>query len=105
MMFLVRLIYVFIEVPPRLEVLEQEPTPAVVFLPDAAVYEVHVDGDEDVAATGQELNGLGYRTEPIAGREGNVVDWLARLEALPGWQHPYELLPKKSAEVRVGFPR
>ena len=31
----------------------------------------------------------------------SVEAWLARLEALPGWQHPYELLPKADAVVQL----
>jgi glutathione S-transferase len=30
-----------------------------------------------------------------------IGDWLARLEALPGWQHPYELLPKCDGAVQA----
>jgi glutathione S-transferase len=30
-----------------------------------------------------------------------VTTWSARLEAVPGWQHPYELLPKSDALVQV----
>lgn len=29
-----------------------------------------------------------------------VAAWLRRLEALPGWRHPYDLIPKADAEVQ-----
>ena len=35
--------------------LQEEPAPGVVLLADSAVHEVHVDGRQDVAATGQEF--------------------------------------------------
>jgi len=30
-----------------------------------------------------------------------VANWSARLEALPGWQHPYDLIPKADAAVHA----
>jgi len=29
----------------------------------------------------------------IAGTHGNIAAWLDRIKALPGWKHPYELMP------------
>ena len=29
----------------------------------------------------------------IAGTHGNIAKWLDRIKALPGWKHPYELMP------------
>jgi glutathione S-transferase len=35
-------------------------------------------------------NELGFPLEEHA----NVLDWLERIKALPGWKHPYELMPR-----------
>ncbi|MGB6447960.1 MAG: hypothetical protein WBF47_22890 [Xanthobacteraceae bacterium] len=29
----------------------------------------------------------------IAGEHKNIGAWLARMKALPGWAHPYDLMP------------
>ena len=29
----------------------------------------------------------------IAGQHKNIAAWLDRMKALPGWKHPYELMP------------
>jgi glutathione S-transferase len=29
----------------------------------------------------------------IAGQHKNIAAWLDRVKALPGWKHPYELMP------------
>jgi glutathione S-transferase len=40
---------------------------------------------------------LYYPTEEfgfdIAAQHKHIADWLARIKALPGWKHPYELMP------------
>jgi glutathione S-transferase len=40
---------------------------------------------------------LYYPTEEfgfdIADQHKHIADWLARIKALPGWKHPYELMP------------
>ena len=39
---------------------------------------------------GEELGGL---LDPYA----NVLTWMDRIKALPGWKHPYDLMPRKKA--------
>jgi glutathione S-transferase len=51
-------------------------------------------------ATIADLSLVGYLYYPaeefgfdIAAEHRNIAAWLARIKALPGWKHPYELMP------------
>ena len=47
-----------------------------------------------------DLSLVGYMYYPpeelgfdIAAEHKNIAGWLARIKALPGWKHPYDLMP------------
>jgi len=57
----------------------------------------YIVGDRPTIADLSLVGYLYYPTEEfgfdIAARYKHVADWLARIRALPGWKHPYELMP------------
>ncbi|MPZ39394.1 MAG: glutathione S-transferase [Rhizobiales bacterium] len=57
----------------------------------------YILGDRPTIA---DLSLVGYLYYPpdefgfdVAGAHKNIAHWLERIKALPGWQHPYELMP------------
>jgi glutathione S-transferase len=86
---------------------EKRPEPVIAFLQGRlkATYEVlnaHLEGREWIvgdAATNADLSCCGYLyyPEPFGFERAdwpNIDAWLDRISALPGWKHPYDLMPR-----------
>jgi glutathione S-transferase len=57
----------------------------------------YIVGEHPTIADLSVVGYLYYPTEEfgfdIAAQHKHIADWLARIKALPGWKHPYELMP------------
>ncbi|MFW2542315.1 glutathione S-transferase family protein [Primorskyibacter sp. 2E107] len=90
---------------------EKRPAPVIQFMQGRlkAAYKVldtHLDGRDWIVGDGvtnADLSCCGYLYYPepfgfVRGAWANIDRWLSNIEALPGWKHPYDLMPGSPAD-------